>query len=64
MKLKDLFFRCTNIENCTDVRIFEEGKKGFREENIREILHELGDREVDWFTITGSTSVAVSLYKE
>lgn len=64
MTFRELCFRCTNIVNFSDVRIFEEGKKGFREEKTWDIIDELGEREVDWFTVTGLNSVDVAFYSE
>jgi hypothetical protein len=49
--------------SCADVRVFDGGKAACNEK-MWSVLEEFGEREVDWFTVTGLNSVDVAFYSE
>lgn len=63
MKFRELCFSCTNLVSCSDVRVFDGGKATCNVK-MQSVLEEFGEREVDWFTVTGLNSVDVAFYSE
>lgn len=63
MTFRELCFSCTNLVSCADVRVFDGGKVTCNVK-MQSVLEEFGEREVDWFTVTGLNSVDVAFYSE
>lgn len=61
MTFGELCFSCTNLVSCADVRVFDGGKATCNVK-MQSALEEFGEREVDWFTVTGLNSVDVAFY--
>ena len=63
MRFKDLYLRCCNLIEGSNMTVLEEGKEPVKAK-LKDIYNEISDRQVIWFSVENGYKILIKLKEE